>query len=51
MIKDEQIHINTNKHAHINKNNRICSAKFGFIQKAALNGLQGRRFPTPGLDT
>jgi hypothetical protein len=27
----------------------ICSAKFGFIQKAALNGLQSFRFPTPDL--
>jgi hypothetical protein len=33
----------------MNKNKRICSAKFGFIQKVALNGLQGRRFPTPAL--
>jgi hypothetical protein len=41
IIKDEQ--------KYINKNKRSCSAKFGFIQKAALNGLQGCRFPTPGL--
>jgi hypothetical protein len=37
IIKDEQ--------KHINKNKKICSAKFGFIQKAALNALQGHRFP------
>jgi hypothetical protein len=41
IIKDEQ--------KRNNKNKRICSAKFGLIQKAALNGLQGRRFPTPVL--
>jgi hypothetical protein len=41
MIKDEQ--------KHIYKNKRVCSAKFGFVQKAALNGLQGHRFLTPGL--
>jgi hypothetical protein len=34
IIKDEQ--------KHINKNKRIYSAKFEFIQKATLNGLQGR---------
>jgi hypothetical protein len=28
----------------------ICSVKFGFSQKAALKDLEGRGFPTPGLD-
>jgi hypothetical protein len=37
------------KNLNINKNKIICSLKFGFFHKAALNGIQGRRFPTPGL--
>jgi hypothetical protein len=28
----------------------ICSVKFGFSQKAALKDLEGRGFPTPGLN-
>jgi hypothetical protein len=40
-IKDEQ--------KCINKNKRICSVKFGFSQKAVLKDLEGRRFPTTGL--
>jgi hypothetical protein len=29
----------------------MCSVKFGFSQKAALKDLEGRRFPTPELNS